>query len=69
MTTRYKIIRHFFNERPSIIIKKGLTYDDALEHCNNPETSSTSCISTYRRAYTRKNGPWFDGFISYNTRR
>lgn len=47
----YKIIR-FYRERykSSKIIKRGLTLEEAKEHCNDPST--------------RKEGEWFDGFES-----
>ncbi len=70
---RYKIIRYFFNvngvSRPNMIIKKDLTEEEAIKHCNDPETSSKTCTSNYRRAYTRKNGEWFDGMQSYNIKK
>ena len=47
----YKIIR-FYRElhKSSRVIKRGLTLEQAKEHCNNPST--------------RKEGEWFDGFES-----
>jgi hypothetical protein len=52
-----------------MIIKKDLTEEEAIKHCNDPETSSKTCTSNYRRAYTRKNGEWFDGMQSYNIKK
>jgi hypothetical protein len=47
----YKIIR-FYRDRnkQSKVIKRGLTLEQAKEHCNNPATE--------------KEGQWFDGFKS-----
>jgi hypothetical protein len=43
----YKIIRFYQDDRPNKIIKRGLTLEEAQEHCNDPATS----------------GPgWFDGY-------
>lgn len=56
---KYKIIRFFFN-RPdkTIIIKRELSQEQAREHCNNPETSSTTCkLNPYSHGI-----PWFDGW-------
>jgi len=44
----YKIVRFFFeDDKPSEIIKEGLTREEAKEHCNDPETQGDG---------------WFDGF-------
>jgi hypothetical protein len=44
------------------IIHRGLTLQEAQEHCNNLETSSTTATSTVARQRTRSYGPWFDGY-------
>lgn len=46
----YKIIRFYSptDGRPNKIIKKGLTLDEAQEHCNDP--------------HTRKDNVYFDGY-------
>lgn len=46
----YKIIRFYSPTmgKPNRIIKKGLTLEEAKEHCNNPKT--------------RKEGKYFDGY-------
>ena len=59
---RYKIVRFFFGPRPKRTIESGLTLEEAQDHCNDPETSSSTCTSSRRKAYTRANGPWFDGY-------
>ena len=47
-TNLYKIIRHYSDRRPKRIIKKDLTLEQAIEHCEDPST--------------RKEGDWFDGW-------
>ena len=49
----YSIIR-FYKERhkPSRVIKRGLTLEQAQAHCRNPST--------------QKEGEWFDGYESEN---
>jgi len=59
----YSIVR--FYENAGIrrrVIATGLTRDMAVAHCNNPDTSSTTCTTKVGRARTRKLGRWFDGF-------
>jgi hypothetical protein len=58
----YKIVRFYQRDKPSRVVKRGLTLDEAKEHCRDPETSSSTCTTPSRKAITRKNGPWFDGF-------
>lgn len=55
MSNTYKIIRFFFN-KPSIVIKTNLTLEEAQKHCNDPETSSTTCKNNPYKI------PWFDGY-------
>ena len=57
----YKIIRFYFNGG-SRTIKTGLTLEEARAHCNDPETSSSTCTRPDRKRITRRNGPWFDGY-------
>ena len=59
----YKIIRHFFDDnRSNRTIDTGLTLDEAQEHCHDPETSSSTCITAAKRRYTKRVGEWFDGY-------
>lgn len=61
--TTYRIIRHFQN--PDIrnrIVDRGLTLDEAQEHCRDPETSSSTATSSRAKSRTRELGPWFDGY-------
>ena len=44
------------------LIKRGLTLKEARAHCNDPETSSSTCTKSYPKSLTRKHGPWFDGY-------
>lgn len=56
----YKIVRFYF-KGGSRIIKRGLTLEQAQEHCSNPETSSRG-TSNRARIITRRHGIWFDGY-------
>lgn len=53
--TTYKIIR-FRYEGNNRTVKRGLTLEAAQEHCNDPETSGSTCSDL------KKRGMWFDGY-------
>lgn len=45
----YNIIRHYRDRKqPGVLIKSGLTLEEAQAHCNDPST--------------REDGVWFDGY-------
>lgn len=62
----YKVIRFFRDSSRKFTIKTGLTQALAQEHCNNPETSSSTCTSAEGKRRTRRSGPWFDGWTEEN---
>ncbi len=51
----YKIIRCRFNGK-NRTIKRGLTLEEAQEHCRDPETSGSTCSDM------KKRGLWFDAY-------
>jgi hypothetical protein len=57
----YKIVR-FYHHGPKRTLKTGLTLEQAQAHCNDPETSSTTCIKAAGKRRTREHGTWFDGY-------
>lgn len=57
----YKIVRMFMKGSKRTI-KRGLTLDEAREHCRDPETSSRTCSLPKNVRRTKLHGPWFDGF-------
>lgn len=57
----YCIIR-FFKGRGSEIIKEGLSLEEAQEHCNDPETSSSTAVGQDAVERTLSEGDWFDGY-------
>lgn len=61
----YKIIRFFQEQgRKRQVITRGLTMEEAKEHCHDPETSSSTCTKPYPRSITANCGPWFEGWES-----
>lgn len=63
----YRIIRFYFDDNiPSRTIKRGLTLEEAQAHCNDPETSSSTCTNKAGRARTNRIGAWFDGYTDRN---
>ena len=60
---KYDIVRFYFDSsKSSRIILRNLTLEDAQRHCNDPETSSSTCTLPSKKAITRRNGAWFDGY-------
>ena len=59
----YKIVRMFQHEAyHSQVIKRGLTLEEAQAHCNDPETSSSTCKTLLSLKVTDRYGDWFDGY-------
>ena len=58
----YNIRRLHANTEHNHTVRTGLTLEEAVEHCRDPETSSGTCTSPELIAYTERVGPWFDGF-------
>lgn len=57
----YKIVRHYFKGGKRTI-ETGLTLEEAQAHCEDPETSSSTCTTAKGKARTRRMGCWFDGY-------
>jgi hypothetical protein len=55
----YKIVRMYFRGGKRTI-ERGLTLEEAKAHCADPQTSSKTAVG--KNAYTRRVGPWFDGY-------
>jgi hypothetical protein len=61
--TTYRILRHFQNpDLRNRVGKRGLTLEEAQEHCRDPETSSSTATSFRAQSRTRELGPWFDAY-------
>lgn len=60
--TTYKIVRFFQGRKRTI--HTGLSLDQVQAHCNDPETSSTTCTNKAGVARTHKHGDWFDGYYA-----
>ena len=55
----YKIVRFYFGGSKRVV-KRGLTLQEAQAHCNDSETSSSTCsVAKKRRVGSAK---WFDGY-------
>jgi hypothetical protein len=59
----YKIIRFYFN-KPGChkTIKSGLTLKEAQAHCQDKESSSSTCTNSIGKRRTLHMGWWFDGY-------
>lgn len=60
--TTYKIIRFHRDEERRVVMYRGLSLEEAQEHCKDPETSSSTCTDVDCLVYTELHGPWFDGY-------
>ncbi len=61
MADKYKVVRMYFRGGKRTI-HTGLTLDQAQEHCQNPETSSSTCTKAAAKNRTKRLGAWFDGY-------
>ena len=61
MAKTYKIIR-FFENAPRMILKTGVTLEEAQAHCKSKETSSDTATGLVEITLTRNFGRWFDGY-------
>lgn len=61
MGNTYRVVRFYLNG-PRRVIKTGLTLEQAQAHCQDPETSSTTCKKAANVRRTRLMGRWFDGY-------
>lgn len=59
----YKVVRMYYKGGKRTI-KTGLSLEEAQAHCEDPETSSTTCRKWVNRRRTKKFGMWFDGYTS-----
>lgn len=60
----YRIIR-FYRDNSELngsVVTRGLTLEQAQDHCKDPETSSSSATSPEAVERTETYGPWFDGY-------
>lgn len=56
----YKIVRKYFRGHPSETLYTGQTLEVVREHCNDPDTTSSSCTTPEGMQRTREMGPWMD---------
>lgn len=58
--TTYRIERKYRDSSDSETIAEGLTLEEAQDHCNDPETSSSTATTTEATERSAQRGPWFD---------
>lgn len=57
----YRIVRkHAYRQSDNVVLRTGLTLEQAQTHCTDPETSSSTCTLDAGHDYTRVHGPRFD---------
>ena len=58
---RYKVLRYFADpELPPVVVKTGLSLDEAQDHCNLANSSSRTCTDELGQARTARYGAWHD---------
>lgn len=57
----YKIVRGYFRGGRRVVATR-LTLAEAQAHCQDPETSSSTCRKPANVRRTKAKGPWFDGY-------
>jgi hypothetical protein len=65
---QYKVLRYYKADRSIEVIKYGVTKEEAIMHCRDPETSSSTAKSAAARLRTLTKGDWFDGWTSIEER-
>jgi hypothetical protein len=62
----YRIVRFYQRGGPMGVeretVKEGLTFAEAQDHCNDPETSSKTGTGPTARDITSLWSDWFDGY-------
>lgn len=58
----YKIVRFYAGDRENEVIVRGLTLEQAQAHCQDRQTSSSTCTTAEGLERTELYGPWFDGY-------
>lgn len=58
----YKIVRFYANSSKRTVVCANLTKEEAVAHCQDIESSSSTCTTPTGNKRTQRNGPWFDGF-------
>ena len=58
----YKVISLFKDSDKRMVIKTGLSLEEAQAHCRDPETSSSTATGMVEHALTKNFGEWFDGY-------
>lgn len=64
MEQTYKILRFYRDDdnRNGETVAWGLTKEEAMSHCKDPETSSSTATNPDAVRRTEQYGPWFDGW-------
>ena len=62
----YAIIRMYRDSSKRDHVFTGLTLEEAREHCQDDQTSSSTCTNDVGLARTEMYGPWFDGYEEEN---
>ncbi len=58
----YRIVRLHKDSPERLEVLRGLTLEEAQEHCSDPETSSSTCEGERAKKYTKRHGDWFDAY-------
>jgi len=64
----FDIVRYYF-KGGTRVVKRGLTEDQAIAHCQDPEAGYTTCRKPINLRRTKRLGPWFDSMQSAMPRR
>lgn len=59
----YNIYRYYADQNiPTETVKRGVTLTEAQKHCNDPESSYSTCTTPEGLRRTEEFGAWFDGY-------
>ena len=62
MAPKYKITRYFYKTEAFVVVRRGLTEEEAKLHCKSPESCSKTAQSAANKRRTIKFGHWYDKY-------
>lgn len=60
---RFRVVRKYQREGvPDEVVVPSCSKQEAIDRCNDPDTSYATCSTDEGKARTAEKGPWFDAW-------